>query len=112
MLIVVYRIALSQQFNDLITNGSAPFELAAPPRWALTTFRLRPKKDLTFDQFDNLNRKFWSQIEKRGDRLVLTQTVLPEVGFCIRMAIGSPQTKAEHINEAYQVLCECAQEVL
>jgi len=106
------RIVLSQQFNELIKDDSTPFELAAPPRWALTTFRLHPKEDLTFVQLDDLNRKFWNQIEKRGDRLVLTQTVLPEVGFCIRMAIGSPQTRIEHIKEAYQVLCECAQEVL
>lgn len=112
--LLYHSISLSQQFNELVSKGSIPLQITAPPRWALTTFRLHPKREpsLTFEQLDELNREFWNLLQKKSDRLVLTQTVLPEVGFCIRLAVGSPQTRPENIQEAYQVLCECANEIL
>lgn len=36
--------------------------------------------------------------------MLLTQTVLPEIGFCIRVAVGTPSTRWEHIEQIWAAI--------
>lgn len=109
---------LSQHFNSLVEASGLPLNIVAPPRWALTVFRIEPTTSSVGDAaqrqagLDQLNRRFWDRLQTRNDALLLTQTVLPEVGFCVRFVVGSPQTRREHVEYAFHVICECAREAL
>lgn len=103
-------ISHSRYFNKLLLEGETPFEIVAPPQLALTVFRLRSREEVetSTQRLDAINRALWDELQNHNDEVLLTQTLLPEIGFCIRMAIGSPQTRKEDIERAYQILCECA----
>ncbi|UZJ52299.1 hypothetical protein CBS101457_001619 [Exobasidium rhododendri] len=111
-------LARSQEFNDLIRTGPTPLEIVTPPSLSLTVFRLHPHNDaipskpFTSTELDHLNQKFWLQMQSMNHRFLLTQTVLPEIGFCFRLAVGNPRTKVENIKETYEAICECAQALL
>ncbi len=85
------------------------FEIVAPPRWSLVVFRIRGTPG--GEDVDALNRRFWDAISSESEKLALTQTVLPEVGFCIRLAVGSPQTEPQHIDETFDILKSLASKV-
>jgi aromatic-L-amino-acid decarboxylase len=106
------HIELSKQFNELLASEkSVPLAIVAKPRWSLTVFRLQPA---TFEstQLDTLNRRFWDALQQRNKDLLLTQTVLPDIGFCIRMAIGGVNTQLEHVQQAFHGICSVARKVL
>lgn len=105
---------LSAYFNELIATQKAPFAIVAPPRWAMTVFRIEPKgqQGSTQSQLDDLNRRFYNALQTRDDVLLLTQTILPEVGFCVRLVVGTSQTRREHVESAYKIICDVANETL
>lgn len=98
---------LAKIFQDnLEKDDSGLFELVAEPRWALVVFRIRGEGvDL-----EELNKAFWEDLQKLGDKFVLTQTSLPEVGFCVRFVVGSPQTRREHVEETWRLVAETGRE--
>lgn len=102
---------LSDYFNELLRTNDVPFHIVVPPQWSLTVFRIEVK-NTSPEAIDGINRLFWDVLQSRNHTLLLTQTLLPGIGFCIRMAIGSPQTRKEDIEKAFKVLCDCADEVL
>ncbi|CAO1619118.1 unnamed protein product [Parajaminaea phylloscopi] len=91
-------------FEELL-HSDERFELVAPPHFALRVFRLRGPDTA---QADTLNRRLWDVLQTRNAELLLTQTVLPEVGFCIRLVTGAPLTTQAHIHQAWKVIQECA----
>lgn len=104
-------IALADVFANLMATD-ARFELVAPPHFALRVFRLRAAHAMGTEDVDALNRRFWETLQTRNSELLLTQTVLPGVGFCIRLVPGSPLTKEEHMRAAWRVVKECADVVV
>jgi len=44
--------------------------------------------------------------------VLLTQTILPEVGFCIRLAVGTPSTRWVHVEKVWAAVREEADAVL
>lgn len=44
--------------------------------------------------------------------MLLSHTVLPEVGFRIRFFAGSLQTKTEHVEKAWKVIHQCAERAI
>jgi len=105
-------IELSQSFNELIATQRVPIAIVAPPKWSLTVFRLEPEGIKDKNQLDALNRQFWDELQTRNDEILLTQTILPEIGFCIRFVVGTPSCKQSHIEKAYDVICQIASKVL
>lgn len=102
-------ISLAQEFTNLVKTGTTPLEIVAPPQLSLVVFRLHPpKQEYTFEQLDELNQRFWSEMQTKTDEFVLTQTILPEIGFCFRLAVGSPRTQIKNIKETYDAICKCA----
>lgn len=99
----------AQLFQKLVKEGQTPLKIVAKPRFALVVFRLEPAG---VNEKDALNRAFWDALEKRSSELTLTQTVLPEIGFCIRWVSGSPWTRDSDVEASYKVICECADAIL
>lgn len=95
-------------------DHSGLFEIVAPPRWALVVFRIKPPQGGQGGQggqgkgvdLDELNKAFWEDLQELSDKFVLTQTSLPEVGFCIRFVVGSPQTKREHVEQTCRLIAQ------
>ncbi|PWN47434.1 PLP-dependent transferase [Violaceomyces palustris] len=115
-------MSLSRVFESCLIQ-EPDFEIVAPPRWAMVVFRLNPAsngsgggdvngRSKTNEGLEKLNRELWEELEKRKSELLLTQTVLPEVGFCIRFVVGSPQTRENHVRQAWNVVYECGRKVL
>lgn len=100
---------LAERVVQHLRQDETVFEIVAPPQWALVVFRLRaPEGSSRTADLDALNRRFWEQLSARASRFALTQTVLPEVGFCIRLAVGSPQTEQRHIDDTFAEIKACA----
>ena len=99
-------------FEDLLrADGSGLFEIVAPPRWALVVFRIKPPSSQEGEngeggELDALNRAFWDDLQELSDKLVLTQTTLPGIGFCVRFVAGSPQTRKEHVENTWQLIAQ------
>lgn len=110
-------ISMADHFEKLLSQDDR-FELVAPPSFSLRVFRLRGTSQANGDghektqDVDALNRAFWEALQKRTDEIWLTQTILPQTGFCVRLVVGSPFTKEEHIDKAWKVIKECAEEAL
>lgn len=105
-------IALARRFADAISARTLPhasFELVNPPRWGLVMFRLVCSAHADTDA---LNRRFHERVLAHADAILLTPTVLPGVGYCERLVVGAPSTRAEHIDRAVDVLCTCALETI
>ncbi|KDN44103.1 PLP-dependent transferase [Tilletiaria anomala UBC 951] len=104
-------MALAQHFASLVGQHGDLLEVVAPPQWSLVVFRAR-RAELSDQELDTLNRKFWDALSSRATEFALTQTVLPEIGFCIRMAVGSPQTEQRHVDATFALIKQCAEQVL
>ncbi|TKY87550.1 hypothetical protein EX895_003564 [Sporisorium graminicola] len=93
--------------THLQDDPSGLFEIVAPPRWALVVFRLKPH-GLQPEKVEELNKAFWNDLQELADKFVLTQTSLPQVGFCVRFVVGSPQTRKEHVDQTGQLIAQTA----
>ncbi|SNX87786.1 related to Aromatic-L-amino-acid decarboxylase [Melanopsichium pennsylvanicum] len=99
--------------DNLNKDKSGLFEIVAPPKWALVVFRIKPPTDVVGqngqgNKLDDLNKAFWEDLQDLQDKFVLTQTTLPNIGFCLRFVVGSPQTRKEHVNETWRLVAETA----
>ena len=107
-------MALAKVFEqNLRTDPSGLFEIVAPPRWALIVFRIKPPSSSQFQQqvdLEELNKAFWEDLQELSHKFVLTQTSLPQVGFCVRFVVGSPQTRKEHVEETWNLVANTAAE--
>ncbi|CAD7064156.1 unnamed protein product [Tilletia caries] len=110
-LTVTPDIACAKLFENAIRDDENPFEFVAPPRWALVVFRLNPSciKGQS-SELDDLNRRFMDRLNARSAELMLTQTVLPEIGVCIRYVVGQPRLREHHVIKAFKIVKECAEE--
>ncbi|CAD6972472.1 unnamed protein product, partial [Tilletia controversa] len=55
---------------------------------------------------------FMDRLNARSAELMLTQTVLPEIGVCIRYVVGQPGLREHHVIKAFKIVKECAEETL
>ncbi|KAI9331792.1 pyridoxal phosphate-dependent transferase [Zopfochytrium polystomum] len=125
-----HTMELAQRFADLVRAHNDLLEIVAPPQWSLVVFRVNPRRrrsengddatttttatataTATASDLDALNRRFWDALSARAADFALTQTVLPDTGFCIRLAVGSPQTELRHIEDTFEGIRRCAVEV-
>ncbi|KAE8261458.1 hypothetical protein A4X03_0g3236, partial [Tilletia caries] len=106
-----HSIACAKLFENAMRDDENPFEFVAPPRWALVVFRLNPSciKGQS-SELDDLNRRFMDRLNARSAELMLTQTVLPEIGVCIRYVVGQPRLREHHVIKAFKIVKECAEE--
>ncbi|CAD6887360.1 unnamed protein product [Tilletia laevis] len=108
-----HSIACAKLFETAMRDDENPFEFVAPPRWSLVVFRLNPSRTKgQSPELDDLNRRFMDRLNARSAELTLTQTILPEIGFCIRYVVGSPRVREHHVLKAFEIVKECAEETL
>ncbi|MEV0329510.1 pyridoxal-dependent decarboxylase [Micromonospora echinospora] len=94
-------VALAARFADRV-RADDRFELTAPHPFSLVCFRLRGA--------DEPNAALLERVNATG-RVYLTHT---RVGgrYTLRLAVGSPQTREEHVDEAWELLCATADSLL
>ncbi len=98
---------LANHFESLLrADDPGLLEIVAQPRWALVVFRMNPKGEAC--DVEQLNKAFWDDLEAQSAHFVLTQTSLPEVGFCIRFVVGSPQTQRHHVEQTWKLVAQTA----
>ncbi|KAK4701034.1 hypothetical protein P7C70_g5203, partial [Phenoliferia sp. Uapishka_3] len=90
-------------FSSLVLSSPNEFELFVPRRFSLVVFRLRGVSDADSDR---LNREFFARTSERKD-IHLTPTIVGGK-YCTRLAVGSPFTKVEHIEKAWELIQELA----
>ncbi|SCG37191.1 pyridoxal-dependent decarboxylase [Micromonospora halophytica] len=94
-------VALADRFADRVA-ADARFELVAPHPFSLVCFRLRAG--------DEASAELLARVNATG-RVHLTHTRV-EGRYTLRLAIGSPQTRQEHTDEAWDLLASAATEIL
>jgi aromatic-L-amino-acid decarboxylase len=90
-------VALAQQFAGWVAADDR-FEILAPHRLALVTFRLRAGDEATRALMDRVNA---------SGQMYLTHTVV-NGQVALRMAIGAVTTEERHVAAAWQLLVETA----
>ena len=85
------------------------FEVVTPRRFALMTFRLRPRYEGDH-AVDAMNRKLLAAMNASG-RAFMTHFVV-DSKFVIRMAVGGAMTQMLHVRNAWELVQEKAEEVL
>lgn len=88
------HVRLAALFEELVRSDDR-FELVAPRTANLVCFRLKVGDEATKKLLDRINA---------SGHAYLTHTVLPGVGYTIRMAIGSAATTERHVRETWNLL--------
>ena len=91
------HVALAQQFAQWVDEHPS-FERVAPTPLNLVTFR--------HVAGDAANQQILDRINQSG-RVYLTHTKLDN-RFVIRMSIGQTNTRLEHVQNAWALICEAA----
>jgi aromatic-L-amino-acid decarboxylase len=87
-------VRLAALFDELVRTDHR-FEVVAPRTANLVCFRLKDG--------DNATKRLLDRVNASG-RAYLTHTVLPGVGYTIRIAIGSTATEERHVRSAWDLI--------
>ena len=101
-------VHMAYKFEKRLRSDSR-FELVAPRRFALVCFRLAPR-GADPDAADTENRRLLELVNASG-RAYMTHTVLGGK-YVIRFAVGSTLTEERHVDAAWELISEKADEVL
>jgi aromatic-L-amino-acid decarboxylase len=88
------HVRLAALFEELVRSDDR-FEIVAPRTANLVCFRLKAGDDAT--------KRLLERVNSSG-RLYMTHTVLPGVGYTIRMAIGATTTQEPHVRAAWDII--------
>jgi aromatic-L-amino-acid decarboxylase len=86
-------VALAARFAELV-RADERFEIVAPHPFSLVCFRLRAP--------DEANEELLRRVNADGS-VYLTHTRVRD-RFVLRLAVGAPATKAEHIEAAWRLI--------
>lgn len=95
--------SLATHFSSLLASRPGLVSHFVPARFALVVFRVA-KRGASEAGLNEINRAFFAKTAERSD-IMLTPTVVGGT-YCTRVAIGSPNTKEEHIDKLWQVIQE------
>ncbi|KAH8928511.1 PLP-dependent transferase [Atractiella rhizophila] len=91
---------LASRFESYIRSSSS-FSLFTPRRWGLVVFRLIDP-NMNDEGLNTLNKKFYAAIEQDRD-IMISSTIINGV-YCIRLAVGGPSTREEHVDKAWALI--------
>jgi aromatic-L-amino-acid decarboxylase len=94
------HVELAQDFARWVQD-STEFELAAPPSLNLVCFRHRAGNDF--------NERLLQEVNRRGE-IYISHTRL-NGDFTLRLCVGQGNTESRHVEKAWEVLQETAQEL-
>jgi aromatic-L-amino-acid decarboxylase len=100
-------VALAERFAAAVGDDER-FEVVTPHPFALVCFRLRGDGDPA--AADRANETLLSTINATG-RCLLTHTKVAD-RYVLRLAVGAPATRAEHIDATWALIRDTADELL
>ncbi|WFD27924.1 hypothetical protein MNAN1_002932 [Malassezia nana] len=101
------HVALAEAFVARI-KSYPQIEVPIAPRWGLVVLRVsRPGLDEA--QTEALNQAWVQALGAHSANLLLTPTVVPGIGTCVRWVVGSVVTRIEHIERAAALMGACAE---
>jgi aromatic-L-amino-acid decarboxylase len=103
------HLKLAQDFAGFI-NQHPDFELLAPVTFTNICFRFKPLNINSPDDVNNLNELLLKKLNLSG-KVYLTHTRLNSK-YTIRMVIAQTNVTGEHIDKAWKLICNTANEVL
>jgi len=112
-------VQIGQVFSDLVRSRSDLFELAAPPAFALTCFRVKPSAlslpslstEQQLDQEANsVTRQITDLITERGEVFITASTAAGKT--FIRVVSGNPNAEEQYIRGAFDIIVRTTEEVL
>jgi aromatic-L-amino-acid decarboxylase len=131
------HIAIGEKFHSLILERKDLFDVLAGPAFALTVITVKPRKrerrvsaanksDPTHERYLNdftpdamaqalidanrITKEVYELINTRGE-IFLTSGVIGGV-YAIRVVAAGPMTEEKHLERAYEILVNTAEEVL
>uniref|UniRef100_A0ACD5W5Z7 Uncharacterized protein n=1 Tax=Avena sativa TaxID=4498 RepID=A0ACD5W5Z7_AVESA len=102
------HVEMAKWFEQAL-QADERFEVAAPRKFSLVCFRLRPRYDEGDEAVEELNRKLLVAINASG-RAFMTHFVVDNK-FVIRMAVGGAMTEMRHVRDAWELVREKAKEI-
>ncbi|KAI5007093.1 hypothetical protein ZWY2020_047041 [Hordeum vulgare] len=102
------HVEMARWFEQAL-EADGRFEVVAPTRFSLVTFRLRPRRDGDDDAVDGLNRRLLVAVNASG-RAFMTHFVVDDK-FVIRMAVGGAMTEMRHVQDTWELVRQKAEEV-
>uniref|UniRef100_A0ACD5Z536 Uncharacterized protein n=1 Tax=Avena sativa TaxID=4498 RepID=A0ACD5Z536_AVESA len=102
------HVEMAEWFERTV-RADQRFEVVAPRRFSLVTFRLRPRYEGEQHAVDTMNRKLLVAVNASG-RAFMTHFVVDNK-FVIRMAVGGAMTQMRHVRDAWELVKEKAKEV-
>nr|ASW27173.1 TYDC1 [Viola x wittrockiana]ASW27174.1 TYDC2 [Viola x wittrockiana] len=99
-------VGMAKRFESLVAEDDR-FEVAAPRRFALVCFRLKPPSE--GGDGTELNRKLLCRLNQSG-RAFMTHAVIGGA-FVLRCAIGATLTEERHIDELWKLIQETASSI-
>jgi aromatic-L-amino-acid decarboxylase len=88
------HMRLAELFESLV-RADARFEVVAPRTMNLVCFRVKGSEEVNKRLLDTLNS---------GGKLFMTHTVLPGVGYTLRICIGAASTQERHVLAAWELI--------
>jgi aromatic-L-amino-acid decarboxylase len=104
---IKHHIELAKEFAGWIKNEK-DFELMAPAPFSTICFRYKPGNK-TEEELNRLNEKLLERINASG-KIFLSHTKL-NGKFVIRLTIGSIRHERRHIEEAWELIKNCAEKL-
>lgn len=104
---VMQTIALGERFATLLRRLGDYFEIVAPPRFALTVFKMLGDDEA---EGNKRTRELYERVNRSG-KMWVTGTVL-EGRFAIQMVTSGRTTEWEHVNSALRIIKEAGEEIL
>ncbi|XP_044353708.1 tyrosine decarboxylase 1-like [Triticum aestivum] len=102
------HVEMAKWFEQAL-EADGRFEVVAPTRFSLVTFRLRPRHEGDDDAVDGLNRRLLVAVNASG-RAFMTHFVV-DGKFVIRMAVGGAMTEMRHVQDTWELVRKKAEEV-
>lgn len=99
-------IGIGDRFAEWVRGRSDLFEIVAPPRFALTCFRVLPREG-GLREGNELTKKICDEVNADGE-IFVTGTMLGEVS-AIRVVAGSPSVEESHLRRAFEIFVEKAE---
>jgi len=100
-------IAQGEDFAAMLRTRPDLFEIVTGPSFALTVFRLVGGSD---EEKNRLTKELYDRVNASG-KMWTTSTML-EGRFCIRMVTSVRTTMKEHVDSAFKMLVEGAEEIV
>ncbi len=103
------HLELAGDLKKVIENHEH-FELLAPVTLNTLCFRYHPSNISDEIKLNQLNSKLLEMINRSGE-LFMTHTRLNDT-FTLRMVIGNTRVNREHVNRAWELIEDCASELI